>query len=41
VGLTKEKRKKKLTPLQYNVLWEEGTEIPFTGDLLYNKKKGV
>jgi len=41
MGLTKEQWKKELTPLQYKVLWEEGTEIPFTGDLLYNKKKGV
>ena len=41
MGLTKEEWKKKLTPLEYKVLWEKGTERPFTGDLLNNKKKGV
>ncbi len=40
-GLTKEDWKKKLTKLEYHVIWEKGTERPFTGDLLNNKKKGV
>ncbi len=40
-GLTKEDWKKKLTKLEYYVIWEKGTERPFTGDLLKNKKKGV
>ncbi|MBI2043970.1 peptide-methionine (R)-S-oxide reductase MsrB [Candidatus Pacearchaeota archaeon] len=32
--------KKKLTPEQYKVLREKGTEIPGTGELLHNKKQG-
>src|SRR5687768_10738860 len=33
--------KKKLTPEQYRVLREHGTEAPFTGDFLENKDKGM
>ena len=33
--------KKKLTKEQYRVLREKGTEIPFTGKLLHNKKDGM
>ena len=40
-GLTKEEWKKKLSKMEYHVLWEKGTERPYTGDLLKNKKKGV
>ena len=40
-GLTKEEWKKKLTPQQYYILWEKGTEKAFSGALLSNKKKGV
>lgn len=33
--------KKKLTPKQYKILRKKGTEIPFTGKHLHNKKKGT
>lgn len=32
---------KRLTPLQYRILREKGTETPFTGKLLSNKKDGI
>ena len=33
--------KKKLTPEQYRVLREKGTEIPYSGELLHEKREGV
>jgi peptide-methionine (R)-S-oxide reductase len=35
-----EEWKKKLTPQQYGVLRQKGTEIPFTGKYVHNKDKG-
>lgn len=38
--LTNEEWKNKLTPEQYGILREKGTEAPFTGELLHNKDTG-
>ena len=38
---TDEGWKKKLTPEQYNILREKGTEIPFTGKYVHHKEKGM
>lgn len=38
---TDEELKKKLTPEQYRILRQAGTEAPFSGELLHNKVEGV
>lgn len=39
--LSDDQLKKKLTPDQYRILREKGTEAPFSGKLLHNKDKGT
>jgi peptide-methionine (R)-S-oxide reductase len=41
VEKTDKEWRKKLTREQYHILREKGTEMPFTGKLLHNKKTGV
>ncbi|HET9850371.1 MAG TPA: peptide-methionine (R)-S-oxide reductase MsrB [Candidatus Saccharimonadales bacterium] len=38
---TEEQIKQRLTPQQYRILREKGTETPFTGKLLHNKQAGT
>lgn len=38
---SEEEWKKDLTPQEFHILREKGTEPPFTGKLLDNKKKGI
>lgn len=38
--MSEDELKKKLTPEQYHILREKGTEVPFTGKLLHNNKSG-
>lgn len=39
--MKKDELKKKLTPMQYKVTQEEGTEIPFQNEYWNNKKEGI
>jgi peptide-methionine (R)-S-oxide reductase len=39
--LPEDEWKKKLTPEQYEILRNKGTEAPFTGKLLHNKDTGM
>jgi peptide-methionine (R)-S-oxide reductase len=39
--LTDDQWREYLTPKQFSVLRQEGTELPFTGELLHNKQKGT
>jgi peptide-methionine (R)-S-oxide reductase len=41
ISRTEEEWKKILTPEQYHVLREKGTDAPFTGKLTLNKEKGM
>ena len=38
---TESEFKNKLSPQQYHILREKGTELPFTGSLLKNKESGT
>jgi peptide-methionine (R)-S-oxide reductase len=40
-GEAEDEWKKRLTPEQYKILRQKGTEPPFTGALLHNKEKGT
>jgi peptide-methionine (R)-S-oxide reductase len=41
INKSEEEWKKILNTKQYHILREKGTEKPFTGKLLYNKKNGI
>jgi peptide-methionine (R)-S-oxide reductase len=38
---TPENLKKILTPYEYSIIVDKGTEVPFTGSLLHNDKRGI
>ena len=40
IEINEDELRQKLTPEQYHVLREKGTEAPGTGELLYNEAKG-
>lgn len=39
--LTDEELRRKLTPEQYHIMRQKGTEAPFTGKFLHNKESGT
>ena len=41
MAMTDKEWRARLTPNQYDVLRNKGTETPFSGKLLHNKGKGV
>uniref|UniRef100_A0A8C6WZU6 Peptide-methionine (R)-S-oxide reductase n=1 Tax=Neogobius melanostomus TaxID=47308 RepID=A0A8C6WZU6_9GOBI len=41
VSFTKEELKERLTPMQYHVTQERGTESAFTGELTFSKEEGT
>jgi peptide-methionine (R)-S-oxide reductase len=41
INKTKEEWQKELSPIQYRVMFEKGTERPFTGEYYEHKEKGI
>ena len=41
MGLTEQEWKAKLSPEQYYILREKGTEKPFSGAFVFTKDKGI